>query len=332
MEIGSLTTSPKLTIQNHLAESFSDDISRDVFNGLTADQKFIPSKYFYDKRGSELFEEICTLPEYYLTRTEMSILNRVSSSIMEPFEFGDLVELGSGGNWKICRLLEDAKGIKQRRVRYVPVDVSEKALKTASAELIDLYPELIVLGVVADFTKDLDVLPNDAPQLILFFGSTIGNFSEHDSITFLKNIVSYMKPLDRLILGLDMLKPKQTLETAYNDSKGITSEFNKNILNVVNRELNANFDTSIFEHIAFLNEDEPQIEMHLKARENFKVEIRDLDNEIDFIVGETIHTEISRKYTEESASRMFEAAGFNITRWFSDQQGWFSLAELMKTT
>jgi len=332
MEIGSLTTSPKLTIQNHLAESFSDDISRDVFNGLTADQKFIPSKYFYDKRGSELFEEICTLPEYYLTRTEMSILNRVSSSIMEPFEFGDLVELGSGGNWKICRLLEDAKGIKQRRVRYVPVDVSEKALKTASAELIDLYPELIVLGVVADFTKDLDVLPNDAPQLILFFGSTIGNFSEHDSITFLKNIVSYMKPLDRLILGLDMLKPKQTLETAYNDSKGITSEFNKNILNVVNRELNANFDTSIFEHIAFLNEDEPQIEMHLKARENFKVEIRDLDNEIDFIVGETIHTEISRKYTEESASRMFEAAGLNITRWFSDQQGWFSLAELMKTT
>lgn len=317
-----------INVRNFMNDTYRSEIRKDILHGLTASQKFIPSKYFYDARGSQLFEEICVLPEYYPTRTEMSILKHGAPDIMSSFQNGDLVELGSGANWKIRMLLDAADESKLPTLRYVPVDVSETTLIAASEELLEIYPELEVLGIVADFTRHMDVIPHDRPKLIVFFGSTIGNFNEEESITFLRRVSNSMKPGDRFLMGLDMLKPKKTLEEAYNDSQGITSEFNKNVLSVLNRELNANFNLSYFDHIAFFDEEKEQVEMHLRANRNVLVEISDLELIVELEKGETIHTEICRKFSRASAEQMVCEAGLIITQWFSDAKEWFSLAEL----
>lgn len=319
---------PRFEIRNYLSGSFLDDLSRDIFTGLTADQKFIPCKYFYDERGSILFEEICRLPEYYQTRTELSILEETCEAIMEPFEDGDLVELGSGANWKICRLI-DAADTEGGNMRYVPVDVSESALVAASEELISRYKKLKVLGIVADFIHHIGAIPDDSSRLIIFFGSSIGNFDEVEGQIFLRNVADSMKPGDRFLIGLDMLKQKTVLEEAYNDSQGVTSEFNKNILHVINRELNADFDVSLFDHLAFFNVGKEQVEMHLVAKQETTVAIKDLDLSVTFEEGETVHTEICRKFTKESAVKMFSEAGLVVEQWFTDPKRWFSLVELV---
>ncbi len=316
-----------MEIINYRGYSYYRDIKRDVFNGLTARQKFIPSKYFYDARGSRLFEEICHLPEYYPTRTELSILESFAPDMMRSFQGGDLVELGSGANWKIRMLLDALDSSELVRVRYVPVDVSEAALISASDELLEVYEELKVRGIVADFIQHMDVIPRDRPKIIVFLGSTIGNFDEKECNTFLQGVSDMMNPGDQFLLGLDMFKPQEILEAAYNDSRGITSEFNRNVLNVLNREVNTDFNPSLFDHVAFFNEEQDSMEMHLQAKCEVLVRVDDLELEVQLEKGETIHTEICRKFTRESAERMISEAGLMVTRWFSDPKGWFSIVE-----
>ncbi len=328
MNHASRVKSSSIEILNRLDNIYKNGLRKDISHGLTTLQKFIPCKYFYDARGSYLFEEICCLPEYYPTKTEVSILKHFAPDIISSFNNGDLVELGSGANSKIRVLLDAVDKSELSTIRYVPVDVSKTALIAASAELLDVYPGLKVTGIVADFTRHADVIPHDRDKLIVFFGSTIGNFNEEDAVTFLRRISDSMKPGDRFLFGLDMLKSKETLEAAYNDSKGITSEFNKNVLSVLNRELNADFNPSHFDHVAFFNEEKERVEMHLRANRRISIEIRDLDLMVELQKGETIHTEICRKFSRASAEQMIYESGFNITQWYSDPGEWFSLVEV----
>jgi L-histidine N-alpha-methyltransferase len=306
------------------------EMARDVAAGLSSPQKGIPSKYFYDAEGSRLFEEICLLPEYYQTRTEMAILERFRDCIMGDFDGGDLMELGSGANWKIRRLLDALDEEKLSRTRYVPVDVSRSALLEASEELLERYGGLTVFGIVADFTRAVDSLLNGRRKIIPFFGSTIGNFSEEENRCFLDTVSRAMGPEDRFLVGLDMMKDRDLLEGAYNDSSNVTASFNKNILSVVNRMLHADFDASHFDHVAFFNEEKERVEMHLLANRDVEAEIKNLGMRIRIEDGETIHTEICRKFSRESAVRMFEGAGFAVRNWYSDEGEWFSLVELVR--
>jgi L-histidine N-alpha-methyltransferase len=316
-------------VENHLELDHHREMGRDVRDGMTSPQKFIPSKYLYDARGSWLFEKICCVPEYYPTRTEMSILDQRGEDVMGFFDDGegDLVELGSGANWKIRRLLGALDSKQVRRVRYVPVDISEACLEEACEDLLDHYEGLNVLGIVADFTRHMDVIP-DGKKLILFLGSTIGNFTEAESVTLLRNVGENMGPEDRLLLGMDMVKPRKVLEQAYNDSEGFTRRFNLNILSHLNQRLRADFQPEDFEHLAFFNEAESRIEMHLRARRDHTIHIHDLSLEVPFQKGETIHTESSRKYTRGAATECFKQAGLTVDEWYGDPKGWFSLIQL----
>jgi len=318
----------RIEVMNYMKGTFRSDIGRDVLRGFAAAQKFIPSKYFYDAYGSQLFEEICGLPEYYQTRTELSILKRFAADIMGDCSEVDIVELGSGSNLKIRTLLDACFRSRGTEVRYVPVDVSESAVVESAAELLDSYPDLRISGIVADFTRHIEKIPVGRERLLVFFGSTIGNFLREERVCLLNNIAGLMGPDDRFLLGIDMIKPAAVLERAYNDSKGVTAEFNRNILNVLNRELQADFDPSHFDHVAFYNADEEQIEMHLRANRGIVAQIEGLGLQISMKKGETIRTEVCGKFSRESARAMAEEAGMKIDRWFADPKGWFSLVEL----
>lgn len=317
-----------MEIINCMNGTYHNDIKQDVINGLTASRKFIHSKYFYDACGSHLFEKICCLPEYYITRTELSILRNAAPAIMDHFQEGDIVELGSGANWKIRALLDTVPENKLSNIRYIPVDVSETALKAAAEELLKVYPGLKVLGIVADFTRHMEIIPGGRDKLFVFFGSTIGNYNKDECNTFLKSIAASMTTGDRFLLGIDMLKPKDILERAYNDSSGITSEFNKNILNVLNRELDADFNLDHFNHLAVFNTEKERIEMYLQANRDVSVKISSTGLKVELKKGETIHTEICRKFSKDNIDRMAFNAGLSITNRFSDPEGWFSLIEM----
>jgi L-histidine N-alpha-methyltransferase len=306
-----------------------EEMKREVREGLTARQRFLPCKYFYDSRGSALFKQICRLPEYYQTRTELSILAKAAPLVMEGFKEGSLVELGSGSNWKIRCLLDAADGSRSK-IRYMPVDVCQSALLGSTEELLSLYPDLTVSALVGDFHRHMDRLDQDGDKLITFFGSTIGNFSDEERSFFLRNVADVMDGRDRLLLGLDMVKSKEILEAAYNDDQGITAQFNKNILAVMNRELNASFSLSSFDHFAFYNEAAERIEMHLQATEDVDVDIEDIGLHVAMREKETIFTEISRKFRKETVEEMASDAGLMITRIFTDRQEWFSLVEMKK--
>jgi L-histidine Nalpha-methyltransferase len=314
-------------IRNRFEEAVTDTMARDVLKGLMAHQKYIPSKYFYDARGSHLFEVICNLPEYYPTRTELRLLFTHAKDIVSGLGRGDLVELGAGANWKIRTLL-DALGPRRRAdVRYVPVDVSGSALLESAAQLRSVYPEVKVNGIVADFTRDLHRLQSDRPKLVLFFGSTIGNLDEGEALSFLQDVAAMLNPGDRFLLGLDMVKPVEILEAAYNDSRNVTAEFNRNILLVINRELGATFNPAAFDHVAFFNEKQERVEMHLRARRDICVDVKALGISVVLKDGETIRTEICRKFRRDGAEEMIRNSGMEVNRWYSDPKGWFSLLE-----
>jgi L-histidine N-alpha-methyltransferase len=316
-----------LTAPDRFEEDATNTMADEVLAGLKAQQKRIPSKYFYDARGSKLFELICNLPEYYPTRIELRLLCDHAKEIVRGIGHGDLVELGSGANWKIRTLL-DALG-RQRRtnVRYMPVDMCASALTKATAELITVYPELNVNGIVADFTCDLHCVQSDRPKLVLFFGSTIGNLNKREASSFLNSVAATLNPGDRFLLGVDMVKPIDIIEAAYNDSQSLTAEFNKNILLVINRELRANFNPDYFDHVAFFNTEEERVEMHLRANRDIWVEVKAIAAAFVLEKGETIRTEICCKFTRDSAEKMIREAGMKVSRWYSDSSGWFSLLE-----
>lgn len=320
----------RLEIKNVLKPGKPGNNGDDIRQGLMAHPKSIPTKYFYDARGSKLFEEICTLPEYYLTRTELSLLKRSAGAITGSFNGGDLVELGSGANWKIRTLLDALGPETQARTRYVPVDVSSTALEAAAQELLQIYPHLHIVGIIGDLTLDLHHLPTGRPRLIMFLGSTIGNLDEAESISFLKSVSHILQPGDRFLLAMDMVKPVEIIEAAYSDSLGVTAEFNRNILLVVNNEIGTEFDPKDFEHVAVYNRELHQVEMYLRAKRRVIAEIGDSGTEIHIREGELIRTEICRKFTRESAEEMIGKAGLRIVAWHTDTDGWFVHAETVR--
>ncbi|MFQ5349174.1 MAG: L-histidine N(alpha)-methyltransferase [Thermoanaerobaculia bacterium] len=285
----------------------------------------IPSRYFYDRRGSELFERITELPEYYPTRTERRLLEEVADEIARSTAAEELVELGSGAATK-TRILLDAMARAGNLRTYVPLDVSESMVRRSADELAAAYPELTVHGLVADFHRHLEQIPPGQPRLVIFLGSTIGNLRPDEAVSFLRRIGAPMASGDYFLLGVDLVKETAVIEAAYNDTAGLTAEFNRNILRVVNRQAGGDFAPERFAHRAFFDPVKRRIEMRLVAQEAQKVRLERIDLTVELVDGEEILTEISCKYERLQVERMLTAGGFALDRWFADDEGLFGLA------
>lgn len=311
-------------ISNFLSSENEDDVTREIYQGLKARQKYISSRFFYDDRGSSLFEEITQLPEYYPSRTEKSILKNNAEKIMGDFEDVDIIELGSGDCSKISILLDAIPQHKIHSVLYVPVDVSEAAI-LKSADMLSLkYKALAIHGMLANFLKHIQRFPGKNNRLICFFGSTIGNLTHEQAIGFLLNIRRLLRPGDKLLLGFDMVKDVDVITRAYNDQQGTTSLFNKNILNVLNDISETNFAEKDFSHLAFYNQDRNRLEMHLKATKDVRVTSQHFSTDITIKKGETIHTENSQKYTPEDIFLLGARTGLKIQNIYNDKRNFFS--------
>ena len=319
---------PEIRIDSWLSEVDERSLAYDVLDGLTRPFKEIPPKHFYDTRGSELFEQICGLPEYYPTRTERRILLARAGEIVRVTGAGELVELGSGSAEK-ARILLAAMSRAGTLRRYVPLDVSESALEAAALELVDEFEELSVHGVIGDFERHLDRVPRPAPgtrRIVALLGGTIGNFLPGTRRRQLREIGKLLGPADRLLLGTDLVKDPGVLEAAYDDPQGITAEFNRNVLRVINRELGADFAPEAFEHIAFYNRTHEWIEMRLRARRPCTVMIGGLGLRVDFAAGEELRTEISAKFTRSRIEADLQAAGLALDGWYTDSDGLFAVS------
>ena len=299
-------------------------LERDVLVGLSLEPKDLPPKWFYDERGSELFDEITRLPEYYLTDREREILSCHADEIVASVHADTLVELGSGTSEK-TRLLIDAMMRAGTLKRLVVFDYSEEFLRSAAVQLAREYPSVDVHAVVGDF-EQLDRLPGTGTRLIAFLGSTIGNLPPAVRAAFLSRVARDLRRDAGLLLGLDLVKEVSRLEAAYNDPAGVTAAFNKNVLAVLNRELHADFDPAGFEHVARWDPDREWVEMLLRSVRDQRVRIRDLDLDIEFAAGEEMRTEISSKFRREVMERELETAGLRLRRWWTDPQGDFALA------
>lgn len=298
----------------------------EVVRGLTARQKRLPCKLFYDDTGSALFEEITRLPEYYLTRTELEILRRSSSEIVlaagPPLS---IVELGAGTATKTTMLLH-ALARRQMRVRYFPVDISPSALAEAKAHLCEVFPAAAIRPVVADFSNGFHFF-REIPgrKLVLYLGSSIGNFDWNEAVSLLSRVREQLAPGDALLLGTDMVKSPDVLVPAYDDSQGVTAQFNKNILRRINREFGGNFDLDFFEHVAVWNPAQSRMEIYIESRRRQSVTLSALNTTVNFYAGERIHTEISSKYTTEMVQRMLCVSGFRLEESWFDERAWFGL-------
>lgn len=300
-------------------------VGKDVRDGLSRPQKQLSPKYFYDADGSRLFERICDQPEYYVTRTELGLLASRAAEIADACPFDDLVELGSGSTRK-ARLLLDARARSGGARRYVPLDVSRSVLEDAVREVGELGDGTRVHPVEGDFLRDLHLVPpRSGRRLVAFLGSTIGNLTEREASSLLVRVRRLLRPSDRLLLGADLVKDRAVLEPAYNDAAGVTAAFNQNILRVVSRELDGDARPELFEHVAFFNEAESRIEMHLRARESHAVRFSAIDFSVSFRAGETIHTENSRKWTRPSLEALLGRAGLAVDHFLTDEKDWFSL-------
>ncbi|MEU1552550.1 L-histidine N(alpha)-methyltransferase [Streptomyces scabiei] len=306
-----------------LPEDATDAALRaDVLDGLTRTPKTLPPKWFYDARGSELFELITELPEYYPTRAEREILVGRAGEIAAASGARTLVELGSGSSDKTRHLLDAMPGLHT----YVPVDVSESALRQAGEALVAERPGLNVHALIADFTARLDLPETPGPRLVVFLGGTIGNLVPGERAAFLAAVRALLAPGDALLLGTDLVKDEAVLVAAYDDAAGVTAEFNKNVLNVVDRELGADFDPDTFDHVALWNAECEWIEMRLRSRTAQTVKIPALDLAVDFEAGEELRTEVSAKFRREGVRAELAAAGMELTHWWTDEQGRFALS------
>jgi L-histidine Nalpha-methyltransferase len=324
-----LTQSGDIRIESFLSDSDERSLANDVLDGLTRPFKEIPAKHFYDARGSELFERICELPEYYPTRAEREILLADADGIVRRTRAGELVELGSGSAEK-ARILLSAMARAGTLRRYVPLDVSESALETAAQELVDEFDGLTVHGVIGDFERHLSHVPDAGgvgrPRIIALLGGTIGNFLPGTRRRLLREISGLLGPDDRLLLGTDLVKDRAVIEAAYNDSEGVTAEFNRNVLHVINRELDADFAPEGFEHIAFFDRKHEWVEMRLRSQRACSVLVGDLGLRVDFAAGEELRTEISAKFTRARVEEDFEAAGLRLDSWYTDADELFALS------
>jgi L-histidine N-alpha-methyltransferase len=303
-----------------LRAALADDVRR----GLGARVKWLPPKYFYDDAGSALFERITRLPEYYLTRAEHALLDAHAGAILDDVRPLEIVELGAGSPAKVRRLLAALNGAGPL-ARYVPVDVDASMLAAAATALLAEGGVSEIHAVVGDFERHLDRVPASAGRrLVTFLGSTLGNLDPPGRHALLLGVRRLLGPDDRFLLGVDLVKSPCALHAAYDDAAGVTAEFNRNILRVINRRLGADFDADAFGHYARWDAEEARVEMHLVAPTDHTVRVRDLDMTVDFEAGETIWTESSYKFTRASVEAMLGAAGFVLARW--DTDGAFGLA------
>lgn len=310
----------------------SSPVAVEVFNGLTERPRTLSPWLFYDEAGSRLFEDITELPEYYVTRTERKILSEHAAEIVSLAAGGEylsMIELGAGTATKTGLLLQAAVAL-QGSVTYSPIDVSESALDEARTRIEDEMPEVTVEPIVADYTEGMrqnraDTLGNMGPRLVLYIGSSIGNFSPSDALEVLRGVRAQLSPGDSLLLGTDMVKDTSVLLAAYDDAAGVTAKFNKNVLHRINRELDATFDPQRFRHVARWNELHSRIEMHLESLVAQRVMIRALDLDVRFKAGETIHTENSYKFTDQRVCALLTRAGFKLRKQWSDANKWFTV-------
>jgi L-histidine N-alpha-methyltransferase len=315
----------RIQIDSHLDGAGERSLAEDVLDGLTRPFKELPPKHFYDARGAQLFDRICELPEYYPTRCERAILSERAEEIAEMTGAVELVELGSGTAAK-TRVLLDALSAAGTLERYVPVDVTESMVRESAEALTAEYPGLEVHGVIGDFERHLEHVPSAAgPRIVAFLGGTIGNFPPGSRRRFLRQIARLLGPEDHLLMGTDLVKDPRVLEAAYDDSQGVTAAFNRNVLLVLNRELQADFDPEDFDHVALFNSEHEWIEMRLRARREVSAVVRGLDLPVHFAAGEELRTEISAKFTPERIEGDLAAAGLELVRWLTDPDELFAL-------
>jgi len=313
-------------VHSYLGPADERTLADDVLDGLTRPLKELPPKHFYDARGSELFDAICELPEYYQTRTERLILQSQADGVVAATGAVELVELGSGAVDK-ARILLEAMSAAGSLSRYVPVDVSETTVRAAAQTLVEDYPELAVHGVIGDFERHLEHLPAPlGPRLFAFLGGTIGNFPPGSRRRLLRRLRSVMGPDDHLLLGTDLVKDPHVIEAAYDDSAGVTAQFNLNVLHVLNRELDANFDVAAFEHVAFFDRKREWIEMRLRATDAQHVHVGRLDLDVDFAAREELRTEISAKFTPQRLRGDLAAAGLELVELYTDPGELFAVS------
>ena len=308
-----------------------EDFTSAVVEGLSQPQKILPCRLFYDSDGSQLFEQICKLPEYYLTRTEQKILeDNVPEMVKAAGHNVALVEFGSGSSLK-TRLLINAALDCQRHLHYTSVDISSDFLRRSSLSLLNEYERLSITAIAAEYNDAIPILPHhEGPRLILFLGSNIGNFDSEEAVAFLRRIGHQMNREDRLLIGFDLLKELSIIEAAYNDAAGVTAAFNKNLLARINRELGGAFVLDDFEHAAPFVEDRARIEMRLISRCHQSAYISTPEQAFHFEADEYIHTENSHKYTIESFAGICHAAGLEIQAQWLDERAWFAVALLRK--
>lgn len=318
-------TAPVLEI--HLSDSdAAEALRRDARVGLSADPKWLPPRWFYDARGSELFEQITMLPEYYPTRTERELLRRTVADIAARAAVDTLVELGSGSSEK-TRLLLDALTVSGSLRRFVPLDVSESALRGAMAAVAREYPHVAVHGVVGDFTQHLELLPatENGRRLVAFLGGTIGNLVPEERADFFTALRDALRPGELLLLGAALVTDPAVMVPAYDDAAGVTAEFNRNVLHVLNRELGADFDSTAFEHVALWDATYEWIEMRLRAGRAMTVRLPAVGMTVSYAEGEEMRTEVSGKFRREALGTELLAAGFSDHVWWTDPDDRFAL-------
>jgi L-histidine Nalpha-methyltransferase len=317
--------SPPITIEIHsVGRRDREDLINDVRAGFARRPKELHPRWFYDERGSQLFEEITELPEYYLTRTEAEILERYAPEIVAATQPGTIAELGAGSSTK-TRILMDAAWQAGILSRFVPFDVSAEVVERAARELIDAFPGLTVHAVIGSFDAHMERIPRFGRQLIAFLGSTIGNFDGQEQVAFLSTVRRLLQPDDAFLLGVDLVKDPGELTAAYNDTAGVTAEFNRNMLAVLNHELDADFDLDTFEHVAVYNAELTRIEMYLRSVLDQWVSIPGASLRVHFDSGEALRTEISVKFTRPMVETALAKAGMRVTGWYTDNRERFAL-------
>jgi L-histidine N-alpha-methyltransferase len=319
------TDAADVRVDVHLtADDVADALATDVRDGLRATPKTLPPKWFYDDRGSELFDAITRLPEYYPTRAERSVLVAHAADIAAATGADTLVELGSGTSEK-TRLLLDALAEAGTLHRFAPFDVSEATLRHAARAVAGEYA-IDVHAVVGDFERHLDELPDGGTRLVAFLGGTIGNLTPAARATFLADLASGLRHGDTLLLGTDLVKDVGRLEAAYDDTAGVTAAYNRNVLRVINRSLDADFDPEAFDHVARWEPEPAWIEMRLRARQAHDVHVRAIDLTVEFDAGEELRTEISAKFTRPRVEAELAAAGLTLRAWWTDPAGDFGVS------
>lgn len=319
-----------LTLSNHLAaDSAYHALRRDVLDGLQQTPKSLPPKWFYDSVGSDLFDQITRLPEYYPTRAEAEILRARSAEIASVTGADTLVELGSGTSEKTRTLLEALHDGGALR-RFVPFDVDASMLSAAATAIQREYPDIEIAAVCGDFEEHLLEIPDGGRRLFVFLGSTIGNLTSDPRAEFLATLAAVMRPGDSLLLGTDLVKDAGRLVAAYDDAAGVTAQFNRNVLAVINRELDANFDVDAYRHVARWNRDDERMEMWLRAERAQQVRIAALGLTVEFAAGEEILTEVSCKFRADAVAAELARAGLRRTRWWTDDAGDFGLSLAIK--